>query len=1825
MSLSLFPPSRNGSNLNLRRGYVARRSRGERAIMLAAIELLEPRQLLAGTPAPTTPAVSFNNAEVLSLANAVNATNGTPEADDRPFPDGLFLVDMTGFDETHGGTSKPLDIVFLGHDGLTIMAGNGNGTFKTPEVYPVAPLADSGSIYEAIYGGSQMPHGFLDLNGDGIPDFVVVESTASDAGPNQTPGSVTVFLGNSNGTFKTEDYSNDVGVNPAALTVADLHITGVKNEEDIALANIGNRTVTILTGNGKGQFGTNGVLAANEPAPLSVGNAPDTIVASDVNGDGVPDLIVGNDNSFDPTISVLVNKSANKGASFEPQFVFNYGGGVELAKINSSTPFIVTSDADILTPNVPLANPNVPTFTVTPSIGAASYAASSINPTQAFNSTQFPGRSKYQDDVVETSYRYSTVTIARGDGTLGFYASDQTYSTVTEYTPVAANSTANAPAPYLLGYAPLSAATGDVNGDGFPDIVTGDYGVRGGDNGYDVDITRPPAITIFDGSANGSFSGEKQPGIEVGETGADVDGGTNPTGQTVNDYGPGAVDQDGYPAAGPVTGTNPYPNEIAIADLNGDGLNDIVTVGSGSAPTAPSPVTTSHNGFKLSNLPGVVTALLNNADGVAGSFGAAPESIGYSGTLAFIGVSSFADFYQPVGVAVGDVNGDGVPDLIVLNKVVNHYSNSSTGGTQFGVTDASSTYISATGGRLSFTITDTQFPNGQTTGSFPFDAGPALIQQAFAGFAGVSVNGTFLDELTGITVSFASSEGAATLTANTGALTPSAAVVTVTPVTTGTYYTGDIVVYQGLGDGLFNPTPLSTTDVGFNPLAMELIPVGGDGLDLVVVNYGVPYKDKTHFGAAGSIQVLTDNTNGTFTVQQSFADPYGPSAVAVGTFGNTVNNTAVEDFAVTNRLDSLHEEGVSDPDFKESEEEGDLQIYLGDGQGNFTQSYTTIPVGIQPNAIVTGNFNGPNAPLGLAVLNEKEESLTLLRGNGDGTFITQQIFDFPYLPDANLGTNPTPRETDSAPVSIAAGDINGDGYTDIVVTYAGTNSHPGYSDTNPGGKVGVMLNLGAASPDGLGDLAAPVQEVTADTQIDEEPFKTEVTYKATASIPDNVAVADMNGDGKNDLVILNGNQGKYTGTVNVLLNNSKVVNSKPGFNVSTVTFAVGTTGTQTVTATGFPVPTLSDGLSLLPPGLTITFSPTNGTATISGRPTIVGDTTISLTATNSVGSTTEILSIDVVPGNQAPLISSQGGNPITFGEAEAGTFAFVAENFSGSPVFSLSQGTLPTGLTLVDLGTGTALIEGTPAIGDAAGSPYDVVISATDGISDVDLPITIDVNSGQEFTSATNDTFIAGTFSSFQVSTNIGGSPTYTISGNLPTGVTFDTSTGVLSGTAAEITGGVFTFPLTFGISGNNSITPQNFVLTIDESPQFTSGASATFLTNTAGTFAITTTGNPNASTLTETGQLPTGLSFVNNLNGTGEISGTPAAGISGTFDVVLTASNGIAPAATETLNITVSNSAPTITVANGTLTLINTPLTDTINFNVSGGQLQVSFEGETLSYQLGTITDIMVRLGAGNDSLSIGAGVPAVFAKCQTGQDTIVASNDAADTLIGGSGSDSINVSGTGADSLIGRAGSDTLVANGGNSTLKAGSGPSSLSGGNGNDLLIGNGSATLIAGSGNSTLIAGNGDSSLSGGSGQDSIMGGRGNDTLVGGTGNSTLISGSGSDSISGGSGDSSILSQGPGNSTIAAGSGNDTITAATGNVSVLGGSGSSLIQGGLGNDTLIAGGPGSTLLGGAGNDSIAGAGGDVLGGGTGSDTIAAFPTDTIMGSPTDLIIL
>src|SRR5206468_3418757 len=92
-----------------------------------------------------------------------------------------------------------------------------------------------------------------------------------------------------------------------------------------------------------------------------------------------------------------------------------------------------------------------------------------------------------------------------------------------------------------------------------------------------------------------------------------------------------------------------------------------------------------------------------------------------------------------------------------------------------------------------------------------------------------------------------------------------------------------------------------------------------------------------------------------------------------------------------------------------------------------------------------------------------------------------------------------------------------------------------------------------------------------------------------------------------------------------------------------------------------------------------------------------------------------------------------------------------------------------------------------------------------------------------------------------------------------------------------------------------------------------TSANGATFPVGSAGTCMVRTMGAPTAVAVSGAGTRPSGVRFTNNENGTATLRGTPGIATGGSYLLTITASNGVAPNATQAFTLTV-NQVPAIT-----------------------------------------------------------------------------------------------------------------------------------------------------------------------------------------------------------------------------------------------------------------------------------------------------------------------
>jgi RTX calcium-binding nonapeptide repeat (4 copies) len=165
-----------------------------------------------------------------------------------------------------------------------------------------------------------------------------------------------------------------------------------------------------------------------------------------------------------------------------------------------------------------------------------------------------------------------------------------------------------------------------------------------------------------------------------------------------------------------------------------------------------------------------------------------------------------------------------------------------------------------------------------------------------------------------------------------------------------------------------------------------------------------------------------------------------------------------------------------------------------------------------------------------------------------------------------------------------------------------------------------------------------------------------------------------------------------------------------------------------------------------------------------------------------------------------------------------------------------------------------------------------------------------------------------------------------------------------------------------------------------------------------------------------------------------------------------------------------------TAVLADGVLTVTGTDNADVIKLAANGSNINVKTLGISLSkFPTAQVQSVVILGGAGADSITVGAGVPAADIQGGVGADTIVTANGH-DTLQGGAGADSLSAS----------AGHNQIAGGNGNDTLTAKGRDNSLGGGAGNDLL------TDLTGSSGDTLQGGAGNDTAEGNVSTDTVSG-------------------------------------------------------------------------------------------------------------------------------------
>lgn len=970
---------------------------------------------------------------------------------------------------------------------ISVLLGDGAGHFQP----------------RAVYAAGQYPQTVVaaDLNGDSFVDIVAANIGSFNQGYERT---VSVLLGRGDGTFHTAT-KLDTGGRPRAVAIADFTGDGkadilTVNTDDTALGN----SYSLLAGNGDGTF------AARVDRKLEF--APEDVAAGDLNGDSRQDVVIGRGQA----VTVLLGQ----------------GGGAFAAGVDCATAaqgYVKVAIADMNGDTKP----------------------------DVVTSGEYPGS--------------VAVLLGSGDGTLALAAE------------------------YAAMPRPRSLAIADLNADSRPDVIVGSWqdgyvGVRLGQGGGSL------------GEQVGYWAGGAVSAVAVADF--DQDGQLDIAADNSNDrYVALLPGLGGGRFAAPRTlwPTSANPTAVDAADLNGDGVRDLVTLdrtsravsvllGAGDAAFSAAvayPIGFSALAMRLAdfNADGrpdllvtndyqTVSVRLNLGDG------AFSASVDY--TVSAAGSSSLTD------AQVADVNCDGRLDILVSDTSVSQIL--ALYGAGDGTFAAAGTLVNQADPLVALADFNRDGAVDLVTSQFP-------AQTVYLGHG----DGTF-GKPTRYTLGSADhpTQLVATGDAN-GDGHPDL-------VVSGGLYNGpdrDLWVMLGRGDGAFAAPTMTTLPIDVRPLFLKLVDINRDGRDELLIDRGgsrvavliadasgrfrmhaeydlgdglsdVAAGDFDGDGVAdlavpspqrAGVTVLAGHGDGTFGGDFEYSQSASPSGLAVG----DLNGDGIADYVSANgnghtvsvrlgigggrfaperefhvgphpgdlALGDFNRDGVldvvvahRDPAYERPAQFDSVSVAFGVGDGTFGPPAEMYVQGV-PAFVRAVDVNGDGAD-DIVSANSRasfHDSISVLLSNGDRTFQDERSF--------RAGT--------ADPKDLTAGDLNGDGWADVV-TVTGTDSS---------GTATILWGRGDGSfpaPDqlavGRGALAVALGDLNGDGRLDlvtgnspsylnpgssvsvllgrgDGTFEPRVDY-ALDGTPQQIRLADMNGDGKLDIVAANGSGGTFS-------------------------------------------------------------------------------------------------------------------------------------------------------------------------------------------------------------------------------------------------------------------------------------------------------------------------------------------------------------------------------------------------------------------------------------------------------------------------------------------------------------------------------------------------------------------------------------------------------------------------------------------------------------------------------------------------------------------------
>ena len=956
-------------------------------------------------------------------------------------------------------------------------------------------------------------------------------------------------------TVAIDDHAG--GVTPQTFAVvitgtndAPVVETNVKAPAIVA-GDIGDQKVGIFNGDGAGGF-----TAASF---LTTGGTGSTVAVGDIDGDGNPDIVTVDHGPGGGQSDVSILRGDGHGGFLNAYTVPTGNSGPMMLSLGD-----VNNDGVV---DAVAVNINSGTAYVVKSDGHGGFAATSPvliggSGTAAMTLGDITGDGN-SDLVIANYNNFDGVPGAYGNGDIGI---------------LAGNGHGSFAAPVYLSpnsgsQHPVGVAVGDLNGDGIADIVVVDQGhsildVNGNPTGHSTDDLNiflsnargggfaPPVRILLDDTVANS------PSVAIGDVNGD---GRLDIVTADSYYGTLRVfsgDGNGGLSDPTVIHTGASMLSLTLGDVNGDGKVDIVAAVAGSA-----------------NGPGVVVLPQNSQ----GSFSAADlislssSSFDYAGShyptsvavTPAQGIVNYTENHAPIAIdpylTLSDadspmlssakvqitnfVSGEDVLGFTNQNGITSSY-NAATGvmtlsGTASlanyqavlrSVTYANSSYDpSATPRTVSFSVNDGATLNSDsniqsaTVIVIPVNDAPVATVPTSHYSATAQANLNLHN--TGLSVADVdggSSVETATLSASQGIITVSAGDSNVSNISgngsgsvsfSGTIAQINALLNSGSASEIYNynagysattvTLDLAIRDAGnLSSSTSSTIDVAGSGpkafADTIAATAGRP--------TSGLSAVLKSNDIGTPLTIVSVDNAQHGSVALNGSdpiFTPDANYSGVASFAYT------ISDAASPP-----------------APGMFgTQTVATV--GTSPYALATGDFNG-DGKLDVLVANSGSNTVSYLAGNGDGTYAPKQ--------DLTVG---------GTPVAISTGDINHDGKLDFVVAnnsgsfsvLLGNGNGTFQTSSITGGLSSALPNsiaLGDVNNDGKLDLVSiisgsGVTDIWTQLGNGDGTFQSRTRQVAAGGAEaQSVILADVNGDGKLDAIVADG---QVDNGVNILLGN----------------------------------------------------------------------------------------------------------------------------------------------------------------------------------------------------------------------------------------------------------------------------------------------------------------------------------------------------------------------------------------------------------------------------------------------------------------------------------------------------------------------------------------------------------------------------------------------------------------------------------------------------------------------------------------------------------------